>query len=432
MVSALSSIHFPVEIVKPFLRPGIPQILLGLLLFIFGLVLNPWFLGKIFSPDGHIGSWISNALIFLLEAHLLVLGGAFLRMRQRFPWRNLSLSIGIYALGLVGFFCYDFYRGYYNFFTTFSSEDVMSRFHQADPKMGWRPIPNARGRHFLKDTFDVIYEMDENGFKKVPSHPQADLQIFFFGDSFTFGHGVPNAQTFPNILSEHYFNTRVNVYNLGVMGYGFLQMYRRYLSVESRIQKGDLVIFSPISADLDRGGTFFLLLMRDHFSLLDHWRNGSFPYFRDGEVQDCPLKKLPCLVNMLVDNTPYSSHFLIPLKRKLGLTPDQEARAIVKILKKRVEQKGAHFLLTFLPMGMEVSQAVYEYSVEGFDFQDLLPYLKDYQTKAERLEYSEDGHYNPYGNRVMAQGLARMFWDRHLVPQDHFRQDPHHESLLEP
>ena len=88
--------------------------------------------------------------------------------------------------------------------------------------------------------------------ERFASTESYDFSIYFFGDSFAFGHGVNNHETFPAIIKDSYMKEEVNVYNAGVVGYGIVQIFQSFLKIKDRIRSGDLIIFTPISEDIRR------------------------------------------------------------------------------------------------------------------------------------------------------------------------------------
>lgn len=88
---------------------------------------------------------------------------------------------------------------------------------QYDPQLGWRLTPGWRGRHTHHD-FDVSYTIDPSGFRFDPAQPKdkRGRRIAVMGDSFTFGLGVDDNQTFVSLLNQKGTNTYLN---LAVPGY---------------------------------------------------------------------------------------------------------------------------------------------------------------------------------------------------------------------
>lgn len=97
---------------------------------------------------------------------------------------------------------------------------VMAGFHRAHPTRGWTVAPNA---HQTVDGF--TYTTNERGYRSLrPYTPDpAKYTVLAIGDSFTFGIDTNDAETWPYLLQAK--DSRLNVINLGVGGYGIDQMY---------------------------------------------------------------------------------------------------------------------------------------------------------------------------------------------------------------
>lgn len=95
---------------------------------------------------------------------------------------------------------------------------------QPDENLGYRLVPDSHV--LIRHTSDeaVIYEssvsVDALGRRKTPRSPRGEANAFvaFFGDSFTFGEGVNDDQTFAAYTAV--LLPEFAVYNYGVSGYG--------------------------------------------------------------------------------------------------------------------------------------------------------------------------------------------------------------------
>jgi hypothetical protein len=72
-----------------------------------------------------------------------------------------------------------------------------------DPDLGYGLQANQRAQvrevYRQKVLFDVTYTIDANGLRVIPTAaPLAQCRVAFFGDSFTFGWGLADAETMPN------------------------------------------------------------------------------------------------------------------------------------------------------------------------------------------------------------------------------------------
>src|SRR5262245_30566719 len=102
------------------------------------------------------------------------------------------------------------------------------RFHTFDPDAGWICQPELDLRYELPGSFDLRVRCNSRGlrdiehsFEKAPGR----LRIVCVGDSFMWGYGVEDDETFPSCLARSLANTET--INLGVSGYSTVQEYVR-------------------------------------------------------------------------------------------------------------------------------------------------------------------------------------------------------------
>lgn len=132
-------------------------------------------------------------------------------------FRSLSLGFalgcGIFLLGLVEF-------GFRARERSFQSHDVMDPgLIRYDETLGWTLTPNASGGHTNQD-FGAVYRINEAGFRADSPMPRDRSHPLhaFVGDSFVFGFGVTEEQTFVHRLNQR-AGTRGQFVNYGVPGY---------------------------------------------------------------------------------------------------------------------------------------------------------------------------------------------------------------------
>jgi lysophospholipase L1-like esterase len=96
-------------------------------------------------------------------------------------------------------------------------DDGMFVYH---PRLGWTLRPGWSGRHRNID-FDVLYRINAHGHRGAPAaadQPLGERRIVYLGDSFTFGMGVNDDETFPAVL-ETSRAIGARHLNFGVPGY---------------------------------------------------------------------------------------------------------------------------------------------------------------------------------------------------------------------
>ena len=90
--------------------------------------------------------------------------------------------------------------------------------------LGHRLRPNTQVLATTSD-FSVIYKINSQGVRDKEynfTKPKSTTRILAFGDSFTFGEGIPYGERFTDIAGKHFPN--LEIINFGVPGYGFDNM----------------------------------------------------------------------------------------------------------------------------------------------------------------------------------------------------------------
>lgn len=108
-----------------------------------------------------------------------------------------------------------------------------------DPQLEFRLKPNFCGKQVATE-FQVSVRTNSSGFRNNQEFrrekPPGTFRILGLGDSFTFGWGVEENQTYLSVLArklERRFNRNVEVFNLGVWNYGTLQELKVFHQFES-------------------------------------------------------------------------------------------------------------------------------------------------------------------------------------------------------
>jgi hypothetical protein len=208
------------------------------------------FFARIFYKQWHIsrGFEFDKLAIIAMSAALLALALA----RRRLGARTMLLGVaGLVAasLGLLG--------------CLLASVDVAGRLkaltsaivyraHTAaifdhDDRYGYVLRPNARDRERAFD-YDVTYTIDATGRRVTPSPKSPRATILLAGDSFTFGIGVEDQETYPYLLGAEYWPD-VKVVNAGVSGWGVAQAYLTIGDALARKPLPDAIVYAMIPDD---------------------------------------------------------------------------------------------------------------------------------------------------------------------------------------
>ena len=88
------------------------------------------------------------------------------------------------------------------------------------PTRGEGTIPGGSTRHGTRE-FDVVYSIDETGARRVPGNDYRQPIVEFLGDSFTFGHGVSDSETFGARVRLDYW-PKVAIRNRAILGWSMV------------------------------------------------------------------------------------------------------------------------------------------------------------------------------------------------------------------
>jgi len=332
--------------------------------------------------------------------------------------------------------------------------------------------PNIHGRYAVPGVFDTTVTINSQRLRSETEYvfePPAEVtRIAVLGDSFTFGIGANDAETYPAQLERMLRETlRVQVINAGVGGTGTGEQARRFDLLVKQFHP-HIVVLTAISNDVD-----------------DDLDRGLFVLSSSGEVRPRPLEELAAAdrrartTRDIVGGLPgYSllsqhSHLLNLTRDAINATvvgarraeasraaavaqnPNLEERyrsyglplmaGEVLWLKKRVQQSGAQFVVVFIPQREAVYPSAAPWAKEvrwktgaivellqrvcsenQIPFKDLTPRLRELSRKAPQPLYYEerDTHPAPTGYRAIAEEVAELLLARgSLETADGHRSD---------
>jgi lysophospholipase L1-like esterase len=123
--------------------------------------------------------------------------------------------------------------------------------YRLDDRLGIAHVPNARAVHRTAE-FSVTYSIGGDGWRVTPSPQEpVDRAVAIVGDSFTFGWGVADHETYPAVLAAGAWRDR-RVINASASGWGLTQLYVTVQDLLAGEPRPDEVIVSIIADDLKR------------------------------------------------------------------------------------------------------------------------------------------------------------------------------------
>ena len=231
------------------------------------------------------------------------------------------------------------------------------------------------------------------------------VRVAVVGDSFTFGFGVPEEQTYASVLagilnrSPAGRQRRFEVLNLGVVGYNTqdeaVVVERRAVALDPRLVIVGYVLNDPEIDPRPSLHKYFdppvwwrrshvLRLLHLGWNWLDVWRYGGGDYIRYLHAPD--REKWRSVVTAF---------------GKIGaLTRERGARVLVVIFP--ILQVDGWTGYPYADLHLQVMEAARK---EGFEVVDLLPVFMRYPPSELRLSV-EDAHPNARGHELAAQAIA--------------------------
>ena len=283
-------------------------------------------------------------------------------------------------------------------------------------------------------TYGAPFQVDKEGIRRnrKDDHTGFSRKIVALGDSFTFGMGVADSETWPAKLEANLNLGDTEPYavtNAGIIGYGAFQINDLVME-ENLLVETDLVIYA--------------LYWNDYMTTVPPGpdaipRINEQGYFRwepisKVDANDVSLKRwlvnnsfflssLRDLRNSLGDPGPYAQEFNKLINGNLSKSNFTPVKDFLDVMQKRQGENGFKFVVVILPvhdlMGTDTD---YDDIIRGMLEKQGVPYYDAYSVfdgLESRSDYflpeKVDVHLNPRGYKVLSEGLYKMLIDSNLV-----------------
>lgn len=396
---------------------------------LLALVVNPWTVGALLSPDGRFESRGVIAVILLGELALVALAALTIRWGQR-PWvGNLNLLVWTVVLGIpligeatirVGIALKiprlrdpGLYANYY------TDDDYWILQQRWDPLSRHAPPENVHS--LLGWSQESISGSNPHGLNPIPRQrmSSSEPKLYFFGDSF-----VPGVADSAYELPE-YLDARlpgIEVVDLSVRGFGLDQIYLMFDTMREEIAGSPVLVGILVDEDLDRTAQsmrttqkpFFLPGSDGSLSL----RGVPIDRDQEGFFRTRALRRKSFLVSLV--RARFGTDFRIEHKKRISRALLERFVAMADSVKSELV-----FVLFHMRPGLrrELWQAAFLDSVltragrNVFDTKPvLLEFLARSGTQLDSLYKTGDGHHNNLGNQVIGDALLAMVHARGLIP----------------
>ncbi len=160
------------------------------------------------------------------------------------------------------------------------AERKMTGKQNADPVLGWEPIPSSE---FVEPDClgdEIVYQSAADGARNYPGYDPAAATVIVAGDSYAFGSEVPDPEAFPAVLAGMLGEP---VANLGVGGYGPVQALLRLERHIDRYPGARAVVLGVMYENVHRMVNSYRPVLYDKTDVL-----AFTPYMHDGNLQPYP------------------------------------------------------------------------------------------------------------------------------------------------
>jgi len=291
-----------------------------------------------------------------------------------------------------------------------------------DKDIGLIHVPFLKGSEYRPQNYDIKFENGDDGFRitnkgKLPDF--VNKKIMLVGDSFTYGKGVNDHETFAYRLQTALIKDSVEIINAGVEGRGTDHALRSYQFYKDKYQPNTVIYFAHYNDLADNIRDEYYTVVND--STLT---SKTFEKLTGGTKEKLRKSKT---YNWLISH----SHFFSLLKAVLVnvMMPDQivtyeadvnmtQAEKLtamyIEQMRKEVEADGRKFLVYYIPAINDIDARIKGGQTEQEAFFD--NYFRDknitfYNLSADFIDSGEtnilkhfyllEGHWNPNGHQLV-------------------------------
>lgn len=329
------------------------------------------------------------------------------------------------------------------------------------PALGWTIRP-----HGFSNPDNPLYTANSQGLRGdrdyAPTPPVGTIRLSSFGDSFTHGDAVYNAETWQAVLESR--RPRLEVPNFGVMGYGLDQAFLRWQE-EGRAYSPDVVLIGYMTENIGRHLNVFVpfynpasiiplakprfRLEQGNLTLLPNPMPDLDDYRRLLEDPEPVLERLARndhYVSRRAHSSPLDVSAVVRLVKVVRRAmyerraqevagpydPESEAfmltTALFDAFVADVRAAGAEPLILVFPNRIDFRQReatgtkryqplLDHFDDEGYEFVDLLDAFPPCDEACD-LSRIVPAHFSAEGNRIIAEYLERVLVERGTLPVD--------------
>lgn len=278
----------------------------------------------------------------------------------------------------------------------FQSDFPMNRY---DAELGWAPLEG-----FRSEAVNITSRGARAARDYASPKPADTKRIVVIGDSFSFGEGVRDNETYPSQLEALLVETEV--VNLGVLGHGTDQQLLR-LRNSAFDYEPDLILLGFFGPNAERNLLSFRDAPKPRFLLAGNGielTNTPVPGPDRAWPSPLPILRGPALLaaqwQRVIDRTRFAPKWNITLRILDEIANECAARG-VPLLLAFYPDKGLSFVRQAGDTEIVVESWARARNIEFLSIRPALEQLE--QVDRVRVFY---GHWTPYGNGLVAEALA--------------------------
>lgn len=268
------------------------------------------------------------------------------------------------------------------------------------PISGWTLRPNTSSRHdHIAGDFHVTVTIDANGFRQTRPIVADKPTLLIMGDSFTFGFGVEDGETYPALLAGMITNR--NVINGGYVGGMALNTQLAWVRQNYHTWRPETVVYQFFSGndfdDIAAGNQYYA----DDIGQLRFCRKGA-----TGALTAW-MRQHSRLAAVVMDRV---GAFLPASPPDSGLL---QAKLLVHEAAVHARENGYEAVFLFAPNTYgraepytDKREAELRRQIVAEERLVCIALDNLWQEDKSRLHFEHDGHWTPYGHAIVAEKLA--------------------------
>jgi lysophospholipase L1-like esterase len=334
--------------------------------------------------------------------------------------KSIFHNLGLIILGLIFAFCLAEFFLRLSLFRPLIYPQFLFTSH---PINGFTLQPGFSKEVTTMDS-TAFYKINNQGIRSskeyqsiISQDPRVLPRIFVIGDSFTFGFGVNEDETYTYQLEDMLTNQGLEyqVINLGIPAYSTKQSYNRLLEITEMIGKPDIVIYMFCPNDPKENIYADKNFVYKGFMFSENYKNQkNFAYLMAQGTHHSYL--LALLRQTYIQYTT-----IIQINNHSNQGNNQNKKEVQELINqinnlKSWTSKNEIPLLVINTGPSQYDEILRSYFLENdTPFLESINYFNQNNLKQEQVRFKHDGHWNFLGNQIIAKAIFEFLVEKNWV-----------------